>query len=62
MYSTNKLPSTDALHFGQRRGFGSHHRYFFHDPPDSTPSLIIIMYRVDLSSLRGQKLYYLAVV
>jgi hypothetical protein len=21
---TNKLPSTDALHFGQRRGFGSH--------------------------------------
>jgi hypothetical protein len=22
--ATNKLPSTDALHFGQRRGFGPH--------------------------------------
>ena len=38
--ATNKLLSTDHLHFGQRRGFGplsGCHQYFFNDPQD-TPS------------------------
>jgi hypothetical protein len=35
----NKLPSTDALHFGQRRGFGPHQDVIdiFNDP-QGTPS------------------------